>query len=129
MRGIFKLLDDTCKLQCQTSIHFVENILSSWSNHSVIVTPDPKNSPQKKNSGFEIRHFVGNVLYNAVSLKETIFYKSILFFKLIFFKTFSVFVSFSQKQQMCINLNHFVLYKNNMDVLKNRFDKNIFDNY
>lgn len=66
-KGIFQLLDDTCKIQCQNSTNFVENIISSWTNNKIISTPKPKEIHQ--DLGFKIQHFAGDVCYNAVSRK------------------------------------------------------------
>lgn len=63
-RGIFKLLDDVCKIQCQNITNFVKNIFSFWPNHSIIMMPKPTQIQQ--NTEFIIRHFAGDVLYDTV---------------------------------------------------------------
>lgn len=66
--GIFKILDDATKTQLDTKIFF-ENILSI--KHPMIVKPKPT---EIQNNEFIIRHFVGDVGYNVVSIKYSILY-------------------------------------------------------
>lgn len=63
-KGLFKLLDDTCKIQNQNSENFVHHMFASWSNHQILTKPKPKEI--QHNIGFKIRHFAGDVVYNAV---------------------------------------------------------------
>lgn len=64
--GIFKILDDTGKMQSQTTSDFVQNVLNSWTNTPILVRPKIRGN--EENSGFIIRHFVGEVFYNVVSI-------------------------------------------------------------
>lgn len=66
-KGIFKVLDDFCKMNCQTSAKFAQSAVTNWVNNSILVMPK-LNKIQNK-AGFVIRHFVGDVLYDAVSLR------------------------------------------------------------
>lgn len=60
-------------MKSQTTVNFVQNIIASWSNNNALLTkPKPKDT--QPNMGFIIRHFVGDVLYNAVSV-TTLFIK------------------------------------------------------
>lgn len=63
-KGIFKLLDDACKIQLDFVVHF----LSCWTN-SIVRKPKPK---EVQSTGFTIRHFAGDVVYQTVS--EIIFF-------------------------------------------------------
>lgn len=65
VKGIFKLLDNTGKMQSQTEANFLENTFANWPNSQILTIPKPQNIHQ--NSGFIIRHFVGDVFYNVVS--------------------------------------------------------------
>lgn len=60
-RGIFKLLNDTGKMQCLTVKDFVEIAFANWEKSSILARP------RDTQNGFIIRHFTGNVLYNTVS--------------------------------------------------------------
>lgn len=100
-------------MQCQTSKHFVENVLASWSNNSIIMTPNPKEIQQNHLMGFVIRHFVGNVLYNAV--RCDIFFRNKLFFIHIIYSF--MFRSISQDNFLEKNLD--VVPKSIDDICKN----------
>lgn len=65
-KGVFIMLDDTCKMARQTSANFVQSALKIWTNNSILVAPKPNKI--KNNVGFVVRHFLGDVLYDAVSL-------------------------------------------------------------
>lgn len=71
-KGIFKLLDDTGKMQCQTAVNFVQNIFANWPNNPILAAPKPREIQQNAGFilGFIIRHFVGDVFYNVVSAKK-----------------------------------------------------------
>lgn len=60
--GIFKVLDDTGKMQSQTASDFVQNSFTCWANSPILVKPKIQ-----QNTGFVIRHFVCDVFYNVVS--------------------------------------------------------------
>lgn len=62
-KGIFKLLDDTIKIQSQNSEIFLQNIFSNWENHSRLTKPK---SSETRHNDFIIRHFSGDVQYSAV---------------------------------------------------------------
>lgn len=64
--GIFKVLDDTGKMQSQTASDFVQNSFTYWANSPILVKPKIRGFQQ--NTGFIIRHFVGDVFYNVVSI-------------------------------------------------------------
>lgn len=81
-RGIFKLLDDVCKIQCQNTSNLVENIFAFWPNHPIIKKPKPTEIQQ--NAGFVIQHFAGEVLYDAVCTLQ--FYRQIVILKRFFKK-------------------------------------------
>lgn len=66
-KGVFMVLDDTCKMNCHTSANFVQNAMKSWPKNSILVAPKPNKI--ENNAGFVIRHFLGDVLYDAVSLR------------------------------------------------------------
>lgn len=53
-------------------MNFIENMFISWPNDPSLTTPKPKQTQQ--NAGFIIRHFAGDVFYNAVCTKESQFY-------------------------------------------------------
>lgn len=61
------MLDDTCKINCQTPPNFVQGIEKIWKVNSILVMPKPNKI--QNNAGFVIRHFAGDVLYDAVSIK------------------------------------------------------------
>lgn len=63
-KGLFKLLDDTCKMQYQDSKIFVQNVTKTWENDEILV--ESKTKQCAPHSGFIIRHFAGDVFYNAV---------------------------------------------------------------
>lgn len=67
-KGIFKILDDTMKIQCHSSKIFLGNIFSNWGNHARISKPK---ITELNHDEFIIRHFSGDVLYNVVG---SIFY-------------------------------------------------------
>lgn len=69
-RGIFRTLDDSIKMQNQSTKHFIENILSNWKNHSNVSRSKPS---AFQNEEFIIRHFAGDVVYNVVSLFQQFF--------------------------------------------------------
>lgn len=69
-KGIFKILDDAMKIQCQNSEVFLENIFSNWKNHARLMKPK---STESNHNEFIIRHFSGDVLYNVVG--STSYYK------------------------------------------------------
>lgn len=52
----------TIKMQCQTTENFVQNIFVNWANSQVLTAAKPV-----QQTGFIIRHFVGDVFYNVVS--------------------------------------------------------------
>lgn len=64
--GIFKILDDTGKMQSQTTSDFVQNVFNNWTNTPILVKAKIRGI--QENSGFIIRHFVGDVFYNVVSI-------------------------------------------------------------
>ncbi|XP_031627793.1 myosin heavy chain 95F-like [Contarinia nasturtii] len=63
-KGVFKVLDDTGKIQCQTASNFLQNIFANWENNPILGVP------KLQNSGFIIRHFVGDVFYNVDNFLE-----------------------------------------------------------
>lgn len=65
-KGIFKILDDTIKMQSQTTAIFVQNLFANWANSPTFAVP--KTQKFLQNDGFIIRHYVGDVLYNVVRL-------------------------------------------------------------
>lgn len=64
--GIFKALDDTGKMHSQTASDFIHNIFENWANSPILVKPKLRGI--QENTGFIIRHFVGDVYYNIVSI-------------------------------------------------------------
>lgn len=72
IHGIFKVLDDTGKMQCQTAAIFVQNIFANWKNSAVLAVP--KSQEIRHTDGFVIRHYVGDVFYNVVSFPSVLNY-------------------------------------------------------
>lgn len=86
MKGIFKVLDDTGKMQCQTNLLFLQNIILNWKNNQILAKPKPQKV--QVSDGFIIRHYVGDVFYNVVRIAIFTTFKIICNYFICFIHTF-----------------------------------------